>query len=227
VKTFYLMPSLDQTDFVRALAVAKAVAMHPMVSSFKVGFSLGLSHGLPMVVQGLKALSNKPVIYDHQKAGTDIPDTGTLFAKTMKNAGIDEAILFPQAGPKTLSAWTRALQDEGVIPVLGAIMTHEAYLEAEGGYLRDGFARDAYGLAAELGVRKFVVPLTKPERVAALSFPEGAVFYSPGFGAQGGDPHAFPAQKEHHLISGRALFAAADPLAYVEETHRALTARHA
>jgi orotidine-5'-phosphate decarboxylase len=222
MKTFFLMPSLDQTDLTHAVEVARAVAQHPFVSSFKVGFSLGLGYGLPKVVAELRALTDKPIIYDHQKAGTDIPETGALFAKTMKQAGISEAILFPQAGPRTLEAWVRALQEQGVTPVLGALMTHAGFVEREGGYLRDAFTEEAYALSASLGVTRFVVPLTKPERVAALEFPEGSVFYSPGYGAQGGDPHAFPAQKVHHLIAGRSLFAAPDPVAYVEAMAREL-----
>lgn len=223
-KTFYLMPSLDQEMLAPALGVARAIADLPFVSSFKVGFSLGLSEGLPAVVRALREFTDKPIVYDHQKAATDIPDTGALFARTMRRAGVTEAILFPQAGPSTLTAWIRALQDEGVVPVVGAIMTHKTYLQSEGGYLSDSFASDAFARASEAGVRRFVVPLTKPDRVAALQFPSDAIFYSPGFGAQGGDPHAFPRQKQHHLISGRALFAAVDPRAYVLETARALEA---
>jgi orotidine-5'-phosphate decarboxylase len=222
MKTFYLMPSLDQTSLEPAVRLARTIADHAFVSSFKVGFSLGLGEGLPTVVRALREFTDKPIIYDHQKAATDIPDTGALFAKTMRRAGITEAILFPQAGPTTLTAWIKALQDENVVPVVGAIMTHATYLQSEGGYLRDTFAAEVFARAAELGVRKFVVPLTKPERVQGLGFPSDAVFYSPGFGAQGGDPRAFPAQKQHHLISGRALFAAADARAYVEATQKSL-----
>ena len=45
-------------------------------------------------------------------------------------------------------------------------------------------------------------------------------FYSPGFGAQKGDPTQFPMLARHYLIMGRSLLAAEDPgkkLAEVEE----------
>ena len=45
-------------------------------------------------------------------------------------------------------------------------------------------------------------------------------FYSPGFGAQGGDPARFPGLARHYLIMGRSLLRAEDPakeLARVEE----------
>jgi orotidine-5'-phosphate decarboxylase len=221
-KRFFLMPSLDTPDLAEAMRVARAVAGHPFVSSFKVGFALGLSAGLPRAVEALRAFTDKPIIYDHQKAGSDIPDTGVLFARTMRASGISEAIVFPQAGPATLEAWVTALREAEVEPVVGTLMTHAAYLEREGGYLRDGFVAEAFARAAALGVRRFVVPLTKPDVVRSVSFPKGAVFYSPGFGAQGGDAHAFAQLAEHHLIAGRSLMGARDPLAYVEQVAQQL-----
>lgn len=215
MKNRYLMPSLDVTELGKAVSLAEAVAAHPFVSSFKLGFALGLGAGLPNAVAAIRAFTSKPLVYDHQKAGTDIPDTGALFARTMRAAGITEAILFPQAGPKTLEAWVKALQDADVVPVVGAVMTHEGFRISEGGYLDDAGLLGAYELAAKCGVRKFVVPLTKPGVAQAVSWPEDSIFYSPGFGAQGGDPHAFAALPEHHLIAGRAYIQAPDKLAYV------------
>ena len=66
------------------------------VGAYKVGFELGLGYGLPRVVELTRKYNGKPIIYDHQKAGTDIPDTGKNFARTMKNAGVDAVIFFPQ-----------------------------------------------------------------------------------------------------------------------------------
>ncbi len=81
-----------------------------------------------------------------------------------------------------------------------------------------------YRQAAGLGVAAFVTPLTKPEVVARLAaevpFTAEQEFYSPGFGAQQGDPSRFPALKRHYLIMGRSLMRAEDPakeLARVEQ----------
>ncbi len=51
-----------------------------VVVGYKVGFSLALRFGLPAVVSEVKNLTAAPVIYDHQKAGTDIPQMGQPFA---------------------------------------------------------------------------------------------------------------------------------------------------
>ncbi len=64
-----------------------------------------MGHGLPAVIIAARKHTDKPIIYDHQKAGTDIPDTGRNFARVVKKAGVDTVIFFPQAGPETARAW--------------------------------------------------------------------------------------------------------------------------
>ena len=218
-KEFLVVPALDTTSLEEAVALAGAVGSSSMVSGFKIGFSLGLAFGLPQVAARLKAVTDKPLIYDHQKAGTDIPDTGPLFARTLAAAGIDAAILFPQAGPATLKAWTDALRIHGLDVIVGGIMTHPAYVETEGGFIREDAIARTYRLALEDGVRSFVVPLTKPDAVRNLhtkvEFGDGCEFYSPGFGKQGGDHRGFDFIEKHHLIIGRSLLQADDPKEYL------------
>lgn len=222
------IPALDCLDLQEAERVVAAVASHEHLYGFKVGFGLGLAHGLPAVVQMIRRHSDRPVIYDHQKAGTDIPETGTLFARTLRQAGIDEAILFGQAGPATLEAWIQALRQERLKVIVGTLMTHPAFLQAEGGFLADAFPEQVFRLARANAVGAFVVPLTKPALVRHLleRHPAGpdAEFYSPGFGAQGGDPHAFPFVRRHYLIVGRSLLKAADPAAWLAEADRGVRA---
>ena len=106
-----VIPALDVTDLKQIEELIEAIDSQDVIYGYKAGFSLGLTHGLPKVVESIRKYSQKPIIYDHQKAATDIPDTGKLFAQTMKNSGIDEVILFPQAGPATLEAWVKAVQE--------------------------------------------------------------------------------------------------------------------
>jgi len=227
-KTYTMIPALDNPDLTVIEKLVAAVAPHPLISGFKLGFTLGLTHGLPKVVDLIRKYSVKPVIYDHQKAATDIPATGKLFAKTLKNAGVGIGILFPQAGPETLKAWVLALQEEELGVIVGGIMTHPAYLQSEGGYLVDSGTIDMYRQAAKLGVRDFVVPLTKPEAtkriVEEAELGDDAAFYSPGFGAQGGDVTKFPFVKTHHLIVGRALLGANNPIAWLDDVQKQLEA---
>jgi len=218
-KRFGLMPALDMDDLGKAVAAASAVGSLDGICGFKVGFSLGLGFGLPEVVRALRSVTSKPIIYDHQKGGTDIPETGALFAKVMARAGVDAAILFPQAGPNTMAAWVSALAAEKVGCIVGGIMTHPGYLRSEGGYLDDEAVAGIYGQAVKAGVRSFVLPLTRPEVAARVveesGIEPGWTCFSPGFGAQGGDPARFPFVNRHVLIVGRALLSAADPAEYV------------
>jgi orotidine-5'-phosphate decarboxylase len=214
-KQYRIIPALDTADLEAALRLVCRVAGRESVHGFKLGFALGLGHGLPETVRRIREWTDKPLIYDHQKAATDIPDTGALFGDVMKRAGIDEVILFPHTGPRTLEAWTKAMQERKLKTIVGAVMTHPAFLVSEGGFIADAAAAAIYRQAAGLGVSAFVVPLTKPELVAKLAaevpFTKEQEFYSPGFGAQGGDPARFPALAKHCLIMGRSLFAAEDP----------------
>ena len=214
-KQYRIIPALDTADLDAALRLVCKVAGRESVYGFKLGFSLGLGFGLPETVRRIREWTDKPLIYDHQKAATDIPDTGALFGDVMKRAGIDEVILFPHTGPRTLEAWTKAMQERQLKVIVGAVMTHPAYLVSEGGFIADAAAAAIYKQAVGLGVGAFVVPLTKPDVVAKLArevpFTAQQEFYSPGFGAQKGDPAQFPMLAKHYLIMGRSLLAAEDP----------------
>ena len=219
MKTVKLVPALDCSELAEALRLVRAVDQVEGVYGYKLGFSLGLGYGLPRVVEEIRKISKKPVIYDHQKAATDIPDTGDLFAKTLARAGVDEAILFPQAGPETLAAWTVALQAKELKVIVGGIMTHKKYLASEGGYLVDEGILGAYQTAVALGVKAFVVPLTKPElaKKVAERIGEGDwEFYSPGLGKQCGALKDFAFLKRHYVIVGRSLLSAPEPVQYLE-----------
>jgi hypothetical protein len=51
-------------------------------------------------------------IYFSSAYDQDIPETGELFAKVCKDAGVDAVILFPQAGPETEKAWIKDWKKE-------------------------------------------------------------------------------------------------------------------
>ena len=86
------------------------------------------------------------------------------------------------------------------------------------------FEPASVGVTVPVGA--FVVPLTKPELVAKLAqevpFTAAQEFYSPGYGAQGGDPAKFPALARHYLIMGRALMTAEDPAKKLAEAEKQL-----
>ncbi len=195
-----------------------ATAGVPRIEAIKTGMALGYRMSLPRAVDFAHQVGLK-VIHDHQKAATDIPETGKEYAAVCKEAGVDMAILFPQSGPETGEAWIKALQDVGIIVAVGGEMTHKRYKRSEGGYMADEALVEMYTLGAENGVRSFVVPGNRVERVQIYKqllddmIGEGEYdFMSPGFIAQGGEiaPFAESAGKRWHAITGRAIYDALD-----------------
>lgn len=166
------------------------------IGAYKVGFVSALTSGLSIVCDTIREAVDEQttIIYDHQKAATDIPEMGEPFAKVLRQAGVNAAILFPHAGPTTEEVWIKACQDQGLSVIVGLAMTHKRFLSSEGGYIADEAPARAFELACKLGVRDFVVPGTKPEIVTALrSVLQSEVgdgnyrLYAPGFISQGGD----------------------------------------
>jgi orotidine-5'-phosphate decarboxylase len=194
------------------------------VVAIKVGFTLALRYGLPAVVKAANDASGVPVIYDHQKAATDIPQMGEPFAKVCCDAGVSAVIFFPQAGPKTLEAFVSAANDSGLTPIVGLVMTHKSYLSSDGGYITDEAPEMIAQTAVNSGVRDFVLPGNKPEIVrrfasgSLLNITEGSIMM-PGIGSQGGElTGAFQAAKPHrrYAIIGSAIYGATEPIAALE-----------
>lgn len=194
------------------------------ISGYKVGFELGLGYGLKKIVEIVRKYTDKPIIYDHQKAATDIPDTGKNFAQVCKKSGVDAIILFPQAGPETERAWIYHALNENLKIIVGGRMTHPAYAVSEGGFITDQGALEMYRIAAAAGITDFVVPGNKIEvieEVKKVVEQEGIspVFYSPGFIAQGGkiNDAAKAAGNKFHGIVGRGIYQAPDKKAAAVE----------
>jgi len=162
-----LIIALDLLDLCAAEGIVKETADLKGVCGFKIGFCLGLTHGLPHTVDRLRRLTKLPIIYDHQKAGTDIPETAESFVQAC--SAVDRIILFPQAGPKSLEAWVKAVQKAKKVVIVGGEMTHKGYLESDGGYILSDAPKRIYIAAAKLGVTHFVLPGNKPDRMLRIA----------------------------------------------------------
>ncbi len=195
------------------------------IGGYKTGSILTIRYGLPTLVEAVRKFTDLPVIYDHQKAMTDIPDLGKDFATAVKESGADALIGFPQSGPATQEAWIKACKDVGLEVLIGGEMTHPKYKRSEGGRIADETLDEIYLSGARLGVNNFVVPGNKPERVAhyrSILQPivGGSIsLYAPGFVAQGGviTDVAKAAGDSWHAIVGRAIYGAKDIHAAAKE----------
>jgi len=212
-----IIPACDVTSLEEFEKIVEETCDIEGIGGYKVGFSLALRYGLPAVVKTAKKHTSKPIIYDHQKAGTDIPDTGKNFMYICKEAGIDAIILFPQAGPGTERAWIEYALEENLGVIVGGLMTHPKYVRSEGGFLADEAIIEMYLNAADQGVTDFVVPGNKPDeimRIRKALEQKGIspIFYAPGFVAQGGEitKAARAAGNNWHAIVGRGIYKAKD-----------------
>ena len=188
------------------------------IGAYKVGSILTIRYGLPLLVQTVREFTDLPVIYDHQKAMTDIDDLGKDFAAVVKDAGASALIGFPQSGPATEETWIKACKEIELEVIVGGEMTHPKYRRSEGGYIADESFDEMYLLAARLGVNNFVVPGNKTEKVLhyrSILQPiigNSLIFYAPGFVAQGGviTDVGRAAGGSWHAIVGRAIYLAKD-----------------
>lgn len=211
-----VIPALDFSEPDALVNAARACRQVPDVKAVKIGIAQ-IRRGLEWAVDTIRthAGSNIRIIYDHQKAANDIPDMGAVFAREMRLAGVDAAIIFPFAGPTTQKDWTRALQDEGLTVFTGGIMTHPQFLRSEGGYIANEAPSRIFELAAHLGVEHFILPGNKlawitlltnllNERLGVGNYTCAA----PGFLTQGGDitEAGRLAGERFHPIVGRDFY---------------------
>lgn len=209
--------------------VARATATVAGIEAYKIGAALALEMGLAEVARTIRAVApGATLIYDHQKAGTDIPDTAPGFMQALARCGMDSVILFPLAGPATQTAWITAAQEAELDVIVGCHMTHPQFLESEGGYVADSAVARAYKMARDRGVTDFVVPGNKPEVIeiirSQIEAPGDKLrYFAPGFVAQAGEitAAAKAAGSNWHAIVGRGIFGSPNPA----EAARQLTAK--
>jgi orotidine-5'-phosphate decarboxylase len=213
------VPSLDELE-----RLVKGTASVSGVGAYKVGLELTIKYGLREVVNLIRRSTSLPVIYDHQKGATDIPELGERFAVSCREAGADAVVLMPLAGPETEKRWITACLEVGLGVVVGGHMTHRAFLRSDGGFVADEAPVAIYRRAADLGVRDFVVPANNAAAVEAYrrileELGVQCVFYALEFVAQGEKIGEFrrAAGERWHVIVGSAVYRAEDPRSAAEE----------
>ena len=216
-----IIPSCDVDSLENLSKSVKATCSVKGIGAYKIGFELVIYFGMEKIVKTIRKITKLPIIYDHQKAGTDIPEMGEKFMKACKLA--DAVILFPQAGPETEVAWIKAAQKAKMSVIIGGEMTHQAYLKEAGGFLDDDAPKRMYEIAASMGVTDFVIPGNKIEK--AIEYVKiiknkikNPVFYSPGLITQGGSIGDLARKLDSwHAIVGRAIYGAKDMKKAAEE----------
>ena len=201
----------------------------PGIEGYKIGLALGLTFGLTKIVAVIREFTDLPIIYDHQKAGNDIPEMGKTFAMVVADSGVDSAILFPFGGRLTEKTWIKACQDAGLVVLVGGHMTQKQFLQSEDGFIADDSPEEIYAQAAMCGVTNFVVPGNKVEFVEKyrellenILGVDNFVLWAPGFISQNGKITEFAekAGNRWRAIVGGAIYKATN----INEAARMITA---
>ncbi len=211
-----IIPACDVSDIADLADLVEVTNDLDFIQGYKIGMDLVVSHGINKVTELIREYTDLPIIYDHQKFGTDIPDicSGKIL-DTLKTAGINGVIIFPQSGIETLKATVKACKETFLSPIVGGEMTHRGYIVSEGGYIADEAPERIYLDAARLGVEYFVIPGTKLESMRKYHSKLQKIikepkFLFPGIGkGQGGDiAAAFSAVHPYdsYAIVGRGIY---------------------
>ena len=67
-----IIPSCDVESLEKLDKLVKATCNVKGVGAYKIGFELVIPFGMEKVVKAIRKHTKLPIIYDHQKAGTDI-----------------------------------------------------------------------------------------------------------------------------------------------------------
>jgi len=189
-----------------------------------VGYKLGLTGtlrlGLGALVRAVREYTDLPLLYDHQKAGPDIPDMATKLVKLCCEAGVEGLILFPLAGPGAVRSFVGESLLQELVPIVGAALPLPDFLVSGGGFVADDAPERLYRQAAELGADHFVVPAAEAAAVERYARQlRGMVSHPslimPGIGALGGsitEAFAAAAGCRAYAIVGRAIYASSDPV---------------
>jgi orotidine-5'-phosphate decarboxylase len=225
-----IIVACDVRDLKKFSDIIIATYSNPAIVGYKVGMTLDMRYPLKQIVQTAKALSSKLIVYDRQKAASDIPDLDVDFADAAAESGVDAVIFFPFGGAETQIRWTEACWKKGLRVLIGGHMTQPKFLDCDGGMVSLVGVVNVFIRAARMGVRDFVLPGTLPNEIPhymkILDDEIGRncyAVYSPGLIKQGGDISTVGALVGDNFygIVGRGIFGAKD----IVEATRVLTSK--
>jgi orotidine-5'-phosphate decarboxylase len=180
--------------------VQKLKPVEDKIAGYKVSSLNAMENGLKATVAELRQFTEKPIIYDHQKGGTDIPNIVEKQVKLASECGINSFIAVPLgAGSETLTAFVNACKETHLLPIVLLSMTHDGADD----YLKEETADLIFEKAKELGVKYFVAPGNKPQKILELKAKMDADMC-----VQAGTDYP---------IVGRGVYEAEDPVKAVEE----------
>ena len=200
--------AMDLMDLKEAEKVCESI--NEYIDTIKIGYPLTLAEGLS-TIGFFKDNFDYKVICDYKVA--DIPATNEKIANQTFDAGADAIICHGFVGPDSVDACKISAEEHGKDVFLLTEMSHPGaikFLQANA----DEIAR----MGVEMGIKNYVAPSTRPERLSEIRDIVGkdAFIISPGVGTQGGDPKE-TLKYSNALIIGRSIYNAEDPKKATED----------
>ena len=217
--THGILIALDMESLDQMRRVVEQTTVVEGIVGYKVGLTATLRLGLGGAVARLRSATDLPLIYDHQKAGPDVPDMAPKFSATCKEAGVDGLILFPIAGPRAVVEFVGSAYSNRLLPIVGGDLPFPDYNASGGGYVVDDALDKIFRKAIEIGIDHFVIPGNTAAKVAhhagwLVEKIERPALFIPGIGALGGSiGSTFSAAPgcDLYAVVGRAIYDAVDP----------------
>jgi len=214
-----IIPALDLESVDAIRRVVEETCEVEGVVGYKLGLAGALRLGLANAVRTIREITDLPILYDHQKAGLDIPSMAKKFCTICRESGVDALVLFPLAGPLVVEEFVVHTQRQGLCPIIGADFPMAEYKVSGGGYVDDDGPTRIFKHAVNLGVKHFIVPSTNLNEVRwlseFLSTPvQNPKLFMTGIGVMGGRiSEAFAAAPgcSCYAIVGRAVYASDSP----------------
>lgn len=217
-----IVPALDLQTVDDLRRVVRETSQVDGIVEYKLGLQAVLHIGLFKAVDVVRELTDLPIVYDHQKAGADMPDSAAGFAEICSHADIAGLILFPVAGPTAVREFVGHSLAVGLQPVVGGHIPVPDYDISGGGYMADDALERIIALAAETGATRFVLPANDPGRIERttkwlLDSVTDPALYLTGIGPLGGSiTESFTAASGmpiRRAVIGRRICNADDPAA--------------
>jgi orotidine-5'-phosphate decarboxylase len=148
------------------IAAIEATDSIPFVVGYKIGALPVLEAGLKDTFRNIRKISSKPLLYDHQKLGSDLPDIykGRML-DLIKSYGADGVFIFPLGGKEVLEAIINKCIDIELIPVVCGDLSYKGFFSEEGGYIDIDIQQRIYLDAASYGVSHFMMSCNRVDRI--------------------------------------------------------------
>jgi len=194
--------AMDLLTIDGAMEVGNSVINY--LDTIKIGYPLVLAEGLPSIGM-VKDRFDCKIIADFKVA--DIPETNKKIADLTFKAGADAIIVHGFVGPDSVKACMNSAEEFGTEVFLLTEMSHPGASR----FLQPA-AEDIAAMGIEMGLKNYVAPSTKPDRLEKIREVVGkdSFIISPGVGVQGGDPNQ-TLEFADAIIVGRSIYSSEYP----------------